>query len=118
MDPAIYMGIAFGIGFVLIFGFGVFLVLRRWLSDRRLPCISVPANVQEKEDEVHKVRRRNASGVGSSLKSIHYYYVTFALENGDAARLLVSKRIYDGLKKGKSATLTYRGSKFISFEKK
>lgn len=118
MDPAIYMGITFGAGFVLIFGFGVFLALRRWLSDRCSPCITIPAKVLEKEDEVHKVRRRNASGVGSSLKSIHYYYVTFAPENGDTIRLLVSKRIYDGLKKGKSATLTYRGSKFISFEKK
>lgn len=118
MDPTIYMGITFGVGFLLIFGFGVVLALRRWLNNRRLPRMTGRAKVLEKEDEVHKVRRRNASGVGSSLKSIHYYYVTFALESGETVRLLVSKRIYDGLKKGKSATLTYRGSKFISFEKK
>lgn len=116
LAPEIYIGIMFGIGFVLIFGVGVVLALKRWLHDRRSPRITILAKVSEKEVEEHKVRRKNASGVGSSLKRIYYYYVTFTLENGNTVRLLVSKRIYNGLKKGKTGTLAYQGSKFVRFE--
>ena len=104
----------FPIIFLLFFGlfFAVFIFVivsnvRRESHNNHSPRITVPATVVAKRD--HRSYNRNH----------HYtsYHVTFQFESGDRLELTVPGGEFGLLCEGDRGTLTFQGTRYLSFER-
>lgn len=109
----------FPIIFVLMFALvlGVFIMsfvrgISEWNSNNKSPRLSVPAKVVAKRDHV---RHTNRNGHVSRSST---YYVTFEFESTDRLELNVPSSEFGMLVEGDTGTLSFQGTRYLSFERK
>lgn len=108
-------GVVFLIMFVLIVGAFVVTAVRgvgQWNRNNHSPRLTMPAAVMSKRTQV--THHAHANGAGGSST---WYYATFQVESGDRLELALSGQEYGMLAEGDSGTLTFQGTRFLSFER-
>lgn len=111
--------ILFVICFALVIAtFAVVLVknLSTWHQNNRSPRLSVPAEVVSKRMDVSYHHHTGASHMHHTSSST-WYYATFQVESGDRIELSISGQEYGMLAEGDRGTLTFQGTRFLSFER-
>lgn len=115
---------AMGIMFMFVFGlviaiFVAVLVkgLGQWNRNNHSPRLTVPALVITKRTNVsHHNHHTGDMGAMHSTSSTSYY-VTFQVESGDRLELHVSGPEYGMLAEGDRGMLSFRGTRYLSFER-
>jgi hypothetical protein len=103
-------------GFVLVLGAILFTIIRSasqaaWNSSQ--PVQTVAAAVIAKRQDV-----RGSSGPNMGGSTWTTYYCTFELEGGERREFRVGGREYGLLAEGDRGTLSYQGTRFISFDRR
>ena len=106
----------FQIFFVIIFLFVISMfifvfatILKQHTKDNKAPTLTVNAKVVDKRTHYHKS--------SNSMHSSSSYYVTFEVDSKDRLELHVPFNEYGYLIEGDEGSLTFKGSRFISFER-
>lgn len=114
----------FEIMFFLMFGLvlTVFIVIfvkaiLQWNKNNHSPRIAVEATVVSKRQDVSRSTHHHGTGHHHHSTSTSYY-VTFQVNTGDRMELHVSGYDYGMLAEGDVGTLTFQGTRYISFERK
>ncbi len=94
-----------------VFLFGAVRSLKEWNQNNHAPRLTVPAEVVNKRDEIHR-RRAN----GHTHRS-HRYYATFQVESGDRMEFRIEGRVSGILVEGDKGNLTFQGTRFLGFER-
>lgn len=122
-------GIGFGLNlfgimstlvFVLVIGmFLVFAVkgIAQWNQNNDSPRLTVPATIVAKRANVTRHHHGGAGGHHHHHTSTSYY-VTFQFGGGDRMELLVSGSEYGMLMEGDQGDLSFRGTRYLRFERK
>ncbi len=112
----------FVIVFALVIGVFIFVIvlgIARWTKNNNSPRLSVPASAVSK-------RTRYSSNMHTHTGSMHNhmmhgghttYYVTFQFDSGDRTELPLLGDEYGLIAEGDVGTLTFQGTRFISFER-
>lgn len=113
-----FMDTVFPVMFVLTFGlvFGTILLtlvrnVRQWNKDNHSPKLTVPATV---------VGRREHRSTSGSREHRHFhtsYYITFQFQSGDRLELHIPANEFGYIVEGDRGSLTFQGSRFLSFER-
>lgn len=122
------MGNVFGIMFFIVFAFifGIIIVsiimgIRNWNRNNHSPRLSVFASLVSKRIDVsnhtHGHAGDSTGAHGHYTSSVTYYYATFQVESGDRMEFCVSGEEYGMLAEGDSGSLTFQGTRFISFKR-
>ena len=101
--------------FLLVAGVILFVAiqgLRQWNQNNHSPRLTVEATVVTKRTEV--THHRNDDGFS---RSSTWYYATFQVESGDRMELSVSGSEYGMLVEGDQGSLTFQGTRYLSFER-
>lgn len=104
------MGILVTVMFVLVLGFFLVLFIKgigQWNKNNHSPRLTVPASVVGKR---LKVSHHNDSG---STR----YYVTFQVDSGDRMEFAVTGPEYGMLIEGDKGSLSFQGTRYLSFER-
>lgn len=101
----------------VIIGICIIIVARQWLKNKRSPRIVVQATIVDLGIHKYHRQRDRYAAPGRESVTINLYYAIFSLDDGEQIELRVSKLEYYKLKKGYIGTLTFQGTKYISFEK-
>lgn len=109
--------ILFTIVFLLVLGVFIAVLIRsvtQWNRNNQSPRLTVPAVVVAKRLEVRHTgaNAQRAGGMASTS-----YYITFEVESGDRMELSVSGREYGLLAEGDTGSLTFQGTRYLSFER-
>ena len=99
--------------FFLVFGVIVFTFIKgigEWNKNNNSPRLSVDATVVAKRNQVHYHHHNNGASTRSTT-----YYVTFQVDSGDRMELRVSGQEFGLLVEGDFGTLTFQGTRYISF---
>lgn len=121
------MGFGFDFGFDLfevlftlcfVAVFGLFVVtairgIRRWNRNNHSPRLTVPAAVVAKRTNISRRHHMEHHHTHTSTS----YYVTFQVESGDRMELQVDGTDYGLLVEGDSGSLTFQGTRFLSFDR-
>lgn len=121
------MGFGFDFGFNLfevlftlcfVAFFGLFVVtairgIRRWNRNNHSPRLTVPAAVVAKRTNISRRHHTEHHHTHTSTS----YYVTFQVESGDRMELQVDGTDYGLLVEGDSGSLTFQGTRFLSFDR-
>lgn len=106
----------FGVVFVIFLGlfvcfFAAIIIqgVRQWNRNNHSPRLTVSASVVAKRTEV-------SGGHGDSSAST-WYHVTFQVESGDRMELSVSGPEYGLLAEGDRGSLTFQGTRYLSFKR-
>lgn len=102
--------------FALVVGIFVYVLVSHISRERkndRAPLVTVSATV---------VAKRTHYSESSHRRSIHhgghtFYYVTFQLESGDRTEFNIYGEEYGLLVEGDCGKLTFRGTRYLSFER-
>ncbi len=106
--------IFFTITFVLVIGIFVVVIakgVREWNKNNHSPRLTVRATVVAKRTNVSR-HRSGTTGMGHTSTT---YYVTFQVESGDRMELLLPGTEYGLLVEGDEGSLTFQGTRFLSF---
>lgn len=101
----------FYITFFLVFGIIIYNLLQgviEWDRNNKSPEISAEAKIVDKR--CHTTHHRNASSSS--------YYVTFEFPNGERTELRVPRGEYGLLVEGDVGVLSYKGTRYLSFERR
>lgn len=112
--------IMFILAFVLVIGmFLVFAVkgIAQWNQNNHSPRLTVPAVIVAKRTNVTRHHHSGAGGHHHHHTSTSYY-VTFQFGGGDRMELLVSGSEYGMLIEGDQGDLSFRGTRYLGFERK
>lgn len=112
--------IMFTLAFVLVIGmFLVFAVkgIAQWNQNNHSPRLTVPAAIVAKRANVTRHHHGGAGGHHHHHTSTSYY-VTFQFGGGDRMELLVSGAEYGMLMEGDQGDLSFRGTRYLGFERK
>ena len=109
--------IFFGITFVIVIG--TFIVIfakgiKTWNTNNHSPRLSVHATVVAKRTNVSRHRSGTTTGMGHTSTT---YYVTFQVESGDRMELCLPGTEYGLLVEGDEGSLTFQGTRFLSFSR-
>ena len=102
--------VIFFILFALILGMFIFAITKsiaEWSKNNKSPKLSVEAAIVSKRQSVRHNQNRGSA----------WYYVTFQVNTGDRMELLVNEMEYGLLAEGDVGTLTFQGTRYISFER-
>lgn len=80
------------------------------------PKLTVPVKVVSKRMRVETRHRTNQQHM-SSIYDRTFYYVTFEFESGDRSEFMLSGEEYGIIAEGDNGSLTFQGTRFISFER-
>lgn len=83
----------------------------RWHKNNNSPRLSVPAIVTAKRTDVSPHHNTNTHMTRSST----WYYATFQVESGDRMEFPLSSSEYAMLAEGDRGTLSFQGTRFLSF---
>ena len=111
--------IVFFMMFILVFGiilFGVVRSISQWNKNNHSPRLTVMARVVSRRTAVSA--HHTGAGAGSAVHHTTSYYVTFEVESGDRMELSLSGTEYGMIAEGDMGTLTFQGTRFLSFERK
>lgn len=100
--------------FLAIFGFIVFSIIRgvkEWSYNNKQPVVPVEATIISKRESVS---HHNHDG---HITNSRTYYVGFEFVNGERIEFSIPGRRYGLMAEGDRGTLTFQGSRFISFER-
>lgn len=94
--------------------------ISRWSKNNNSPRLSVPASAVSK-----RTRYSSGTHMHHTGHPIHHmshgghttYYVTFQFDSGDRAEFIVDGSQYGIIVEGDVGTLTFQGTRFISFER-
>lgn len=127
------MGFGFGFGafsviftivFLLIFGCFIASLIKgigTWNKNNHSPRLTVPAVVVSKRMNVSHHSHPNAGDAtgahGCHSTSSTSYYVTFEVESGDRMELHVNGSQYGMLVEGDQGSLSFQGTRYLSFER-
>lgn len=108
----------FFLAFGFIMGTFIFVAVRglsRWKHNNNSPRLTVAARVISKRTEYG----RNAHCHSSSTYHHYYtnYFVTFEVDSGDRIELCLPGEDYGLLIEGDLGSLTFQGTRFLSFER-
>ena len=98
--------------FVAVVGMLVVTAVRgaaAWSKNNDSPRLTVSAQVVSK--------RTRVSGGSGDLMTSTTYYVTFQVESGDRMEFAVSGSEYGMLAEGDQGSLTFQGTRYLSFER-
>ena len=116
--------ILFPLVFLFVLGMILFTVvsdLRTWRKNNASPRLTVPATVVAKRMNVSRHHTANAGDMtgahGYTSTSATTYYVTFQFESGDRMEFQVYGSEYGMLAEGDEGKLTFRGTRYLSFER-
>lgn len=116
--------VLFRIMFILVFVLvlGMFLVfavkgIAQWNQNNHSPRLTVPAAIVAKRANVTRHHHGGAGGHHHHHTSTSYY-VTFQFGGGDRMELLVSGAEYGMLMEGDQGDLSFRGTRYLGFERK
>lgn len=116
--------VLFRIMFILVFVLvlGMFLVfavkgIAQWNQNNHSPRLTVPAAIVAKRANVTRHHHGGAGGHHHHHTSTSYY-VTFQFGGGDRMELLVSGSEYGMLMEGDQGDLSFRGTRYLRFERK
>ena len=118
----LYMGgfrmfeIMFFIVFLLFLGFFIVTIVRsigEWNKNNHSPRLTVPATIVTKRTNV----THHHTGETHHTHTSTSYYVTFQVESGDRMELQVSGKEYGLLVEGDRGTLSFQGTRYLSFER-
>ena len=113
-------GVLFAIAFILILGMVVFSFARgigQWNKNNRSPRLSVAATVVSKRTDVTHHHHHTGDIHHHHTHSSTDYYVTFQVESGDRMELHVPDTEYGYMVEGDRGTLSFQGTRFLSFER-
>ena len=89
-------------------------------DNKKAPLLSVPAKVSGKRTDIIKRNQPNAGDLsgahGYTVVMNTTYYVSFEIEDGERKEFIVDHSIYNTLLEETKGTLSFKGTKFISFE--
>ena len=108
--------VIFTVMFVGIFAMFIVTAVRgigRWHKNNNSPRLTVPATVVSKRMEVMRHHDVNSHMSHSST----WYYATFQVESGDRMELSIPDRDYGYLVEGDRGSLTFQGTRFLSFNR-
>ncbi len=118
------MGSIFPVLFSAIVLVVIFLIIKnikQQIDNANAPLTSVFATVVDKRmSTIHNnyPNAGDASGAhGYTVTTNTVRYVTFETENGDRSEFSVDSYEYDSLSEGDTGRLSFKGTKFISFER-
>jgi hypothetical protein len=104
--------IIFGILFVIVVGLILVIVARsvmEWGKNNNSPKVSAKAKIVAKRYNIH--------GGHEAKVYTSSYYVTFEFATGDRKEFAVPPQEYGLLAEGDVGTLTFQGTRYISFER-
>ncbi len=107
--------VIFFLMFFLVFGIFIVNIIRgiaEWGNNNASPVLTVEAKVVTKRD--HRTRHHHGNR-HTHMSST--YYVTFEVESGDRMELRVDGAEYGMLAEGDFGKLTFRGTRYLSFER-
>jgi len=107
--------IMFLIMFFLVFGIIIFVILKgilQWNKNNNSPRLSTEATIVTKREDVSHHHSSNNDMMDSTSTT---YYVTFQVPSGDRMELHVSGSEFGMLAEGDVGTLTFQGTRYISF---
>lgn len=115
-------GILFTVVFVLVIGIFVVAAVRgilTWSKNNQTPRLTVSAEVVTKRINVSHHSHANAGDMsgahGFHTNSSTRYYVTFQVESGDRIEFTVNGQEYGMLVEGDFGSLTFQGTRYLSF---
>ena len=88
-------------------------MIGEWIKNRNSPRLTVDATVVAKRGQMH----RHTASNGHSHRS-YSYHVTFQFTSGDRLELRVPSHEYGLLVEGDVGTLTFQGTRYLSFNRK
>lgn len=101
--------------FVAVVGMFVVTAVRgvsTWSKNNASPKLTVSAQVVTKRTSVTHHHSQNSMDHSST-----HYYATFQVESGDRMEFAVSGPEYGLLAEGDQGTLTFQGTRYLSFER-
>lgn len=89
-----------------------------WSKNNASPRLTVSAQVVTKRTSVshHHHHHHDGMGIGHTMSSTRYY-ATFQVDSGDRMELSVSGPEYGMLAEGDRGSLTFQGTRYLSFER-
>ena len=103
---------------IIMFILTVVKVVKEWAHNSHSPLLIVDARVVDKRttSTTHGMHM-NANGTTTPTSTFHTYYVTFEVESGDRLELSVPGEEYGYLVKDDEGKLSFKGTKFIKFDR-
>lgn len=112
--------ILFTLVFILVFGIILFNVIKgiaQWNKNNHSPQLIVTATVVTKRTSVSHSHHQDANGV-MFTDSHTTYYTTFQVESGDRIEFHIPASEFGMLAEGDIGTLTFQGTRYLSFIRK
>ena len=117
-----FFQILFSLVFIIVFGMVIMTAVKgisQWNKNNHSPRLTVPATVVAKRTNVSHHHHHNHGGTGMHHTTHSTtYYVTFQVESGDRMELHVAGHEFGMLIEGDRGTLTFQGTRYLSFERK
>ncbi|MEA5096258.1 MAG: DUF2500 domain-containing protein [Sedimentibacter saalensis] len=116
-NPFGLMFTLFPIMFIIVFGVIIFSIVKNIsvnMHNNKQPVIPVEAKVVTKRYNV-STHHHNSADNNMHHSSSTYYYVTFELNNGERLEFPVPSYEFGMLVEGDSGTLSFQGTRFVSF---
>ena len=114
----------FPIMFILIFIIIVFTFVKgiaTWFKNNNSPRLTVSARIVAKRQNTTHNNQPNAGDIsgahGFHTISSTSYYVTFQVDSGDRMELSVSGSEYGVLAEGDKGQLTFKGTRYLTFDR-
>lgn len=107
--------VLFPLMFVVIFGLFLVTLIRNlsnWNKNNHSPRLTVEATVVARRGQAYHHHHN-----GGAMTSSTSYYVTFEVASGDRMELQVPASEYGYLVEGDRGSLTFQGTRFLSFER-
>lgn len=96
--------------------------MQEWNDNNKAPLLIVAAKVVGKRQNTVQHNQPNAGDMsgahGYTVIMDTTYYVSFEIESGDTREFIVDWSKYNILSEGTEGNLSFKGTKFISFESK
>ena len=114
------------LGFILVFGLIIFRVVqsaKTWKKNNDSPVLTVSAKVVTKRSDVNYHHQSNMTNhnMPNNTMDMGYsstdYYVTFEVPSGDRMEFYVPDTEYGMVTEGDHGSLTFQGTRFLSFER-
>lgn len=115
-NPFGLMFTLFPIMFIIVFGVIIFSIVKNIsvnMHNNKQPVIPVEAKVVTKRYNVST--HHNTADNNMHHSSSTFYYVTFELSNGERLEFPVPSYEFGMLVEGDSGTLSFQGTRFVSF---
>ena len=104
----------------------IVMMIKTWKKNNNSPVLTVMATIVSKRTRIsHSHHRRNANDMTSINNSVYFddyhsstfYYVTFQVDSGDRMEFCIPCDEFGLLIEGDRGRLTFKGTRYVSFER-